>query len=268
MALDQLYAGSPYVGPFAGRQDQQIMRLPATGTATRNLALQSLLSQLQGPSYQSLYESSGADQLANEYRNQKFAQMQGLNSRGLVDSGAYGLSQLGLQKGYQQGMQSNVAGAQQSEQQRRLALLQALQTLAEQDVNSQHALTQAALAQGGAQNSNALLELQRNLDLAKGSFGLAAMLGGGIFGGVAGAGGVSAGLGGAGQGAMMGSNISGSLWGGGGMPTGTNAYQEQQQRTPPSGDRTNAYDAFGSKFSSPNTPGLNSQLYLSGLLSY
>lgn len=243
-----------YQGSVVNR-NSQLQDLQAASMQSRNLALQSILSQYNRPMTDT-YASAGADSLAQQLREGRQSRLEGLAQRGLARSGAASLSDRNLRELYARGLLDVSLNANQAEQNRKLGLMQQLLGLGQADLSGQAALSDAALGGTQANFAQEQTALLKNLMTAHGAGIFASILAGGAAGAAGGAGagsvlGTASGTGGGAAGTAAG-GISGALGaynlgnsafgggGGGGLPpqvdvAGASSYGGKPVSTNPYG---------------------------------
>jgi len=258
MATLESLLASPYDPRHATLQGGQLADLEQASLQTRNTTLQSLLSQLDTP-LTNVYEAGGVDSLVQQLREGRQSRAEGLAQRGLQYSGAAPTSERALRDIYSRGLLDNVMSSNQTEQNRKLSLMQQLLGLTQNDLEYLDAIGGSKLEGAAADFSLGQDTLLKNLELAHGAGVIASLLvggaagaaggaAGGAFGGASGvsggaAAGTAGGLSGAGAGALGGLQFASQFGGGGG-----GGY------TPPSAGGAGSY---GGKPATSNPYGFN-----------
>jgi len=225
--------GKPYTYPYQPGGNVNIDSLVGSSGYLRNSILKSILSQINGPSMAGVTAAAGIDPLAQGFRQTNRQLQTAYGSRGLGQSGGldYGLRMARGQ--YTGGVLGTEAGAAQTEDQRRMSLLNSLLALMQQDTNFQKQIGGAQLGQQQAGDAAGLLKLQNNLDLTHGIAILASIAAGGAAGAAGYGVGTSGATGGAGAGiGAFNALQSGNSIGGGGGGGGLNNYFQQAYNQP------------------------------------
>jgi len=204
----------------SGGLTNELLGLVGTTGSGRDAAIINLINQYKQP-LQNLYENQGVSQAVQNYRANQYNRLTPLAQQGLLQSGAANISRRGLNTAYAGDVQNAVISGQSQENQRRQAILAALQGIATGDVQNVSTLGAGTLGTLSADANRQLADFVGNSELAKGSASLLATIAGGVAGAYgagagsgAGYGGGTGGASGAALGALQASNTASQLGGG------------------------------------------------------
>lgn len=169
-------------GYNAANPNSLIDLLPNSDVGVRNTIVQSLLSQLYGPSPMNAYASTLLDPLADRYSGRQQDVLSAIAGRGMLESGASRAGLRDLQDAY---MGNVVKGRQQAnvwDANRKTSLLNSLLGIASRDVGYVGNVQNAAQQLQNVQDAQSLFNLQQLINLGSSAFGLLGTLGGAYTG--------------------------------------------------------------------------------------